>query len=137
MHEMSLAQALLERIDEMARRANAARVLRVRIRVGEWAGVDAESFRFAFDLLTEASPYRGLILEIESVRPTMQCNRCGRDAPAHPFLTRCDACGSDDVRLTGGREFLIRELEIDDGEPAPAGATEDPPCARNAAVRPV
>ncbi len=67
--------------------AGAERVTALRLRVGEWSGVEVESLRFALVVLTEdgALP-EGCRVEIESVEPLFACRSCGprlRRARAH------------------------------------------------------
>src|SRR5213078_4300617 len=50
MHEYSIVQALFDQIGDMARGHGAIAVRRVRVRVGEIAGVDVELLRTAYDL---------------------------------------------------------------------------------------
>ena len=51
MHEYSLVQELLGRVEDEARRHGATAVRRVVLRVGELAGVESELLATAFELL--------------------------------------------------------------------------------------
>ena len=65
MHEMSLATSLIDAVVEEASRRPDAKVTRVAVRIGEWSGVDVESFRFCFEVLAAESEIAGAALEIE------------------------------------------------------------------------
>ena len=49
MHEYSLVQALVERVEQEAARAGAATVERIEVKIGDWAGVERQLFQTAFD----------------------------------------------------------------------------------------
>jgi hydrogenase nickel incorporation protein HypA/HybF len=52
MHELGIAQAIVEQSVEAARNAGVARVTAVRIRVGELSGVAEEAIRFCWGVVT-------------------------------------------------------------------------------------
>jgi hypothetical protein len=59
MHEMSIAQSVLDiAFSEMEKRA-ARRVQKIKIRIGEFSGVVKEALEFAFDVLTPDTPASG------------------------------------------------------------------------------
>ena len=49
MHEYSLVAALVERVEDEARRKGACAVERIEVRIGDRAGVERELFATAFD----------------------------------------------------------------------------------------
>ena len=49
MHEYSLVEALVRRVEDEARKRKALAVHRLSVRVGELAGVDAELFQTAYE----------------------------------------------------------------------------------------
>ena len=53
MHEMSIAQSILDIILQESGNHNVSRVLSVALKVGELSAVETESLRFCFELLTK------------------------------------------------------------------------------------
>ena len=51
MHEMGIASSVLDAANVEAARRPGSRVMKVGVRIGDWAGVDPESLRFCFDAL--------------------------------------------------------------------------------------
>jgi Zn finger protein HypA/HybF involved in hydrogenase expression len=49
MHEYSLVAALVERVEDEARKAGARAVDKIRVQIGDWAGVERALFATAFD----------------------------------------------------------------------------------------
>jgi hydrogenase nickel incorporation protein HypA/HybF len=50
MHEYSLVQAMFDRIDDIVRDRGAVSVRRVRVRMGEFSGVDPALFQTAYEV---------------------------------------------------------------------------------------
>jgi hydrogenase nickel incorporation protein HypA/HybF len=67
MHEYSLVQAMFDQIDRVARAHDARSVRRVRVRIGEYAGVDPTLFQSAYDVFRIGTPCAGAPLDIERV----------------------------------------------------------------------
>ncbi len=112
MHELSLAQSLVEDIVAAARREGADRIVRVRMAIGALSGVDADAFEFAFPVAAEGSPAAGAELVIREVALSVRCRDCGATSSPDPLLCRCEACGSSAVDVEAGRELKVEALEI-------------------------
>ena len=65
MHEMSIANSVMDAVRSEVTRRPGARASKVGLRLGEWAGVDAESLRFCFEVLVKDTEVEPLALEIE------------------------------------------------------------------------
>lgn len=116
MHELSIAQALVEQVEAAATKEHALRVVRVVIVVGALSGVDGEALRTLFPLVAEGTVTAGAELVIEPVPTRVRCHACGQESSAGDYFIGCVACGSKDVELSAGRELNIQsvELEIDE-----------------------
>lgn len=113
MHEFGLAEAALQAALAEARKAGAAQVLRVVIRIGELSGVDPESLRFAFESLRAGTPAHDAALEIESVPAVATCKVCGCEfSPDDAPIALCPHCGSPHMSFTRGRELDLVQVEL-------------------------
>ena len=123
MHELSIAMALVEQVQEALRGRTVDRVERVTVRIGALAGVDPEALAFAFPLATEGTSVAGAELRVERVGPEVRCGACGQSTrPAWPS-TRCAACDSAETTLAQGREMDLVNVEYD--EPAATERTKE------------
>lgn len=116
MHELSIAQALVEQIEAAATKAHAKRVVRVVITVGALSGVDPEALRSLFPLVAEDTVTADAELVVEPVMARVRCRACDREETVANAFIRCAVCSSRDVELIAGRELHIKtvELEIDE-----------------------
>jgi len=113
MHEMSLAEGILQLLEDAARRENARRVSAVFLEIGQLASVEVESLRFCFDAVVRDSVADGARLEIIDTPGTGWCLDCSQSVPMTDKLSGCPRCGSYRVQVTGGTEMRVKELEIE------------------------
>ncbi len=67
MHEMSLAEGVLQLVEETAQRENAQRVKLVVLEIGRLSSVEPEALKFCFEAVTHGSIAQGAALEIIDV----------------------------------------------------------------------
>jgi hydrogenase nickel incorporation protein HypA/HybF len=115
MHEVGLAEAVL---DSVERRANGRTVQRVRVRAGVLNRVDEESMRQAFALVGEGSVADSATLELDVVPVQVACADCGEQSTAPEVVVACPRCGGMSVELSGGDELTLVSLDIA-AEPVP------------------
>jgi hydrogenase nickel incorporation protein HypA/HybF len=112
-HEYSLVQALVERVEEEARRRNALAVHALSVRVGELSGVDPELFRTAYETFREGSLCARAPLTVTRVAASWSCPRCRR-AIARGAVLSCPEC-REPARLDDGGDALTLdgiEMEV-------------------------
>ncbi len=115
MHEYSIVQGVLDTVVPVAVEAGAARVVRVKLRVGDMTEVVRDSLDFMWDLCCEdRGPIaEGAELEVETVLPRSSCLSCGNEFEHDRFHLRCPACGSASTLLLSGRELEIASIDVD------------------------
>jgi hydrogenase nickel incorporation protein HypA/HybF len=113
-HEYSIVQSLLNRVQDSLRGYDVRSVRRLRLRLGELSGVDAGLLRTAYDMCAPGSICDGAVLDIADVPARWRCPRCERETPAGGRLA-CPACGGG-VRLLEGDEIVLEtiDLEVED-----------------------
>ncbi len=67
MHEMGIANSVLEAVRQEAAPYPGKRATRVGLRIGEWAGVDTESLRFCLEVLAAGTDLGGADIDIQSL----------------------------------------------------------------------
>ncbi len=113
MHEMSLAEGVLQLVEETARREGAKRVKLVVLEIGRMSSVQPEALSFCFDVVTRNSVLEGAALEIVDVPGAGWCMQCAATVPMTELYGSCPTCGSYQVQPTGGTEMRVREIEIE------------------------
>ena len=113
-HELSIAQSLIEAACEAAEQAGAARVLRLSTRIGVLAGVVKEALQFSFELAAENTACAGARLEIEDVPLSVMCPRCEVPRTLETqWRFVCPECGTPTAEILSGRELELVSVEIE------------------------
>ncbi len=111
MHEYSIVQALLERVESEARSHEAVEVHRVRVRIGELAGVESELLKSAFEMARESTLCKKAELEIVASAAVWECRNCGTTIVPGSVL-RCQDCQGP-ASLSSGDEILLERIEME------------------------
>ena len=113
MHEISLAESMLQIIENAAHTQGFTRVKTVWLEIGQLACVEQESLRFAFDVVMRGSIAEQARLEIIEAVGQGRCEKCAQSFPLAALYESCPACGSYDVKVTGGDGMRVKELEVE------------------------
>jgi hydrogenase nickel incorporation protein HypA/HybF len=116
MHELSLAQSILEIVQQAVPPERDARASTVRLRIGELAGVVEDSLTFCFDAITRGTRLEGSRLAIEHIPTQADCRTCGARGVIVPTEFRCPSCGGTEIVLVSGRELQVVEVELPEDE---------------------
>jgi hydrogenase nickel incorporation protein HypA/HybF len=118
MHELSVAQSIVDIIQQHVPESEWERVTAVRLKIGAFAGVVPESLEFSFQAITAESLLSHARLEIESVPFRIHCNACNTTEENEVGFALCGMCGSSDTRILSGSELYITEIEVAEPEVA-------------------
>ncbi|MEQ1785791.1 MAG: hydrogenase maturation nickel metallochaperone HypA [Acidimicrobiales bacterium] len=109
MHELSLAQAIVEHVYA---RVGERPVRRVEVRVGHLRQVVPDSLQFAWEMLTESTSLAAAPLVVEHVPAVVRCRDCGADSTLEVPILACAACASLEVDLQSGRELDLAWIDV-------------------------
>lgn len=115
MHELGLAQDILEIVKANTASERLAAVRTVRVEVGRMAGVVVDSLDFCFGSLISQSPLSAARLECRSVPLRVECADCGVASESDQDWFGCPRCGSGRTRVLTGMELRVCEIELEDG----------------------
>ncbi len=113
MHEMSLAEGILQLLEDAARREGFGKVRTVFLEIGRLSSVQPEAMAFCFDAVVRGSLAEGARLEIIDVPGTGHCLDCGRDTELDEVYDPCQHCGAVPVQVTGGTVMRVKELDVE------------------------
>lgn len=114
MHEMSLAESVLQIIEDAVRNQKVNRVRSVVLEIGALSAVEPDAMRFCFDAVTRGSIAEGAQLEIIEQPGKASCMDCGA---VSILLTErfslCPECQSARILITGGDAMRVKELAVE------------------------
>jgi hydrogenase nickel incorporation protein HypA/HybF len=114
MHELSIAQNIVDIIGQYVSPAQAPAVRLVKVRIGPLAGIVADSLDFCFGAIVGGTPLGNARLDIEQTPVQSQCTACGETFVVEGAAFFCPGCGSADVKLVSGTELQVVEIELAD-----------------------
>jgi hydrogenase nickel incorporation protein HypA/HybF len=112
MHEYSLVEALITRVEAEARRRGALKVHGLSVRLGELAGVDAGLFQTAYDTFRAGTICAEVPLTLKQVAASWSCPTCRAAIPRGAPL-RCDACAGPARLDEGGDALTLDGIDLE------------------------
>ena len=113
MHEMAIAQGVLDIALDYARRNEATRISCVSLRLGEMSGVETSSLEFCFAALTKGTIAESARLLFHRCPLVARCRSCGHEGPVLSGSFFCPDCGKGALEIISGREMQVEYLEVD------------------------
>ena len=113
MHEMSIAESVVQIIEDQAQAEHYSKVRAVWLEIGQFAGVEVEALRFCFDAVCKGTVAEDAELNIVDVAAKATCMNCGAEVVVQNRFDPCPECGGYQLQMTGGDELRIKEMEVD------------------------
>jgi hydrogenase nickel incorporation protein HypA/HybF len=119
MHELGIAQNILEIVQQSVTKEQAPEVRWIRIRVGQLSGVVPDSLEFCFQAIVSETEMQGASLAIEQMPAVFRCKKCAYRFQVNDLEYLCQQCQSPDLEILSGKELDIVEIELaDEGDGA-------------------
>lgn len=112
MHEMSLAQSIIDIIEEYMQDEE-GKLLEVAVEVGELVAVVPDSLSFCYQALVEDTRYHGSKISVTVLPLTANCKACATSFHVEQFNFICPRCQNTDLSVTSGQELRISHLEVE------------------------
>lgn len=114
MHEVSIVEALIEQVEkEVERSGHGGRVTRLELVIGRLSGVNADSIRFAFEMLSPGTMLEAADVQIDEPKAVCCCRGCGARTEIDELAACCPACGSGEIAVEGGQELLLQTIDLE------------------------
>ncbi|MEH6471435.1 MAG: hydrogenase maturation nickel metallochaperone HypA [Halopseudomonas sp.] len=113
MHEMSLAEGVIQVLEDNARSQGFSRVKKVSLEIGRLSYVEIESMRFCFEAVCRDSIAAGAELEIIEITGRGWCHNCEKQFDYSARYDPCPHCQGYQVQMVSGDEMRIKELEVE------------------------
>jgi hydrogenase nickel incorporation protein HypA/HybF len=111
-HELSVCQALLRQVAEIAAGRGASVVESITIEVGPLSGVEPALLSNAFEVVRAGGCAARAALVIESAPVTISCLSCGAQSQPKPNRLVCAVCGGFRTRIVAGDELRLRRVAL-------------------------
>ena len=136
MHEIAVAQRMVEIALRAADENSGGRIVVVRLLLGELTCVQQETLAFAFSVAARGTLAEGCRLEIVRVPGRLRCRTCQSEEERELF-DPCSACGDVGGEVLQGRELRLETIDLEEAktEALPQECESQPSCPRRRASR--
>jgi hydrogenase nickel incorporation protein HypA/HybF len=126
MHELSIANSLVEIATQHATAAGAESVKSITLKIGALSCVHRSALEFSFDLVTRDTLLQGAQLVFIDLPVVIFCCACDQEV-ALPGIQRfrCPQCDTPSGDIRQGRELDIECIEIVETEPTEMSLADD------------
>jgi hydrogenase nickel incorporation protein HypA/HybF len=113
MHEMSLAEGVIQVLETESKRQHFHAVKTIWLEIGALAGVEIPALEFAFDVVRRHTIAENAQLQIIEIPAQAWCMPCGKTVEIKQRYEACPVCGSYQLQVSSGDQMRIKELEVD------------------------
>lgn len=120
MHELSMAQGIINAVLETAENNNATEVTEIYIEVGKLAMLNPEQLRFLLDVLVENTIAENAKMDIKEIPVIINCPECGFEGEAkiddedhYAPSMECPKCGNLRISILSGRDCIVKNIVIE------------------------
>jgi hydrogenase nickel incorporation protein HypA/HybF len=116
LHELSLAQGIIQTVEPHV--PPGQRLVAVVVEWGPMSGVVPEALETCFGIVAGAAGYPDACLQLQVVPAAARCPGCEAQFEVTEMWAECPECGQAPVTVSGGNVFRIKEIEVDERNPA-------------------
>jgi len=113
MHEISIAESIVQIAEAKAREQNARSIQVIKLRLGTFTTIVADALQFAFEIARQGTLCRDALLDIEIVPMVVRCVICETiTEPIRGVCLICAQCGFP-LEIVSGEELQIEYIAVD------------------------
>ena len=120
MHELSMAQGIIDAVIETAESNNATEVTEVTIELGRLAMVNPEQLGFILGVLVENTILEDAKIVFEEIPVEIECNDCSfhgiailDDKDHYAPIVKCPECESYSIEILNGKDIVVKNIVIE------------------------
>lgn len=112
MHELSIAQSIVELVEKEARRNGSDTVLEVELEIGTLAGIELQTLDFALGSAVKNTMLEHARIVKQYIQGVGHCSDCEASFAVTTLLSPCLHCGSYCVRIVKGKELRVKSIVV-------------------------
>lgn len=113
MHELSLAEGIVQIALDEAEKGGARRVKVIFLEVGELVSVELPQLAFGIEVVARGTVAEGARVDVARPKGEAHCLECDRTIAVQARGDACPTCGTSKWLLVRGDELRVSELEVE------------------------
>jgi hydrogenase nickel incorporation protein HypA/HybF len=110
MHEFSLAQNILEIVEETLKKNGVSHALEVQLEVGTLSGVEIPALEMALESLKPNSVIETTEIKLIITKAKAVCRNCNKEYYPEDHFSPCPKCSSYAPDIILGKELLVKSI---------------------------
>jgi len=110
-HELHLAEDVLEKIKAEAKTLGLSKVTYAKVKIGESRVTDPPEFKEIFSTISAGSAADGMELDLEILPLKALCSDCKKSFNPKVLRLDCPQCGSTNIQISSGKELFVESLK--------------------------
>lgn len=113
MHELSITEGILSIALEQANKAQASKITKINLTIGELSGIVGDCVQFYFDLISKDTIAAEATLSFQQPLTKLRCRNCATTFSPDGLDWACPNCREQKVEIVSGRECFVSSIEVD------------------------
>ena len=113
MHELSIAESLIDMIEENAVIHNFKKVTKITLEIGVLAGIEKSALFFCFDVAAKNTVAEDAELIILDKLAKGICRHCHQNVITSGWYQPCPHCGQMGIEINEGQQMMIKSLQVE------------------------
>ena len=112
MHELSIAQSIVDLAEQEARNHHAGSIEELELEIGVLAGIEWIALDFALESAIKGSLLENARIVRQIIAGEGRCGDCENRFPVENLLSACPICSSYAVKIVKGKELRIKSIVV-------------------------
>jgi hydrogenase nickel incorporation protein HypA/HybF len=113
MHEVSIAQSLLDIAVDNCKKEGYKSIEVIKVKIGRASGIMPDALLFAFDAVKIGTLAEKATLTIDEIPVSGFCESCKSSFTVdEAYIIACPLCGNVSIRVETGHELHIYEMDV-------------------------
>ena len=113
MHELAVTQNILDIVLSEAKAAQANKVTKISLVIGELSGVVSDCVLFYFDFLKKGNAAEEATIDFRLVPAELRCRDCLTNFNPKDSAWICPNCQNTSLEVISGRECYVESIEVE------------------------
>lgn len=112
MHELSIALSIVDIAEEEVKKANASKVEKIELDIGNLSGVEIDALEFIWQEAVRSSVLENSERRINRIRGKAKCMECAEEFEMEQLFDACPKCNQYFNEIIQGKELKVRSLTL-------------------------
>ena len=113
MHELAITQNILDIVLNEAKSAQANKVTKINLVIGELSGTVSDCIQFYFDFLKKGNVAEEAALDFKLVPAELRCRDCSNVFRPKDGAWICPNCNGTGLDVVSGQECYVESIEVE------------------------